>query len=42
MDKYDTLKYYWVKATIVSVRLWIYLFALANTNKISGAVVGER
>ena len=30
-----------VKATVVSMRLWIYLFALTNTNKLSGAVAGE-
>ena len=32
MDKYDTLEYSWVKATSVSVLLWIYLCALINTN----------
>ena len=40
-DKYDTLEYSCVKATTVSVRLWISLFALTNTNKLSGAVAGE-
>jgi len=38
MDKYDTLEYAWVKATTVSVHLLIYLFALINTNKLSGAI----
>jgi hypothetical protein len=33
MDKYDTLEYSWVKATTVSIHLWIYLFLLSNTNK---------
>ena len=32
MDKYDTLEYSWVKATKVSVHLWIYLCAFKNTN----------
>jgi len=41
MDKYDTLEYSWVKATSVSVHLWIYLCALINTNKLSGAIAGE-
>jgi len=41
MDKYNTLEYCWVKATMVFVRLWISLFALTNTNKLSGAVAGE-
>ena len=41
MDKYDTLEYSWVKATTVSVRLQIYLFALTNTNKLSGAIAME-
>ena len=41
MDKYDTLEYFWVKATAASVRLRIYLFALTNANKLSGAVAGE-
>jgi hypothetical protein len=30
-----------VKATMVSVRLRIYLCALKNTNKLSGVVAGE-
>ena len=38
MDKYDILEYSWVKAIMVSVRLWIPLFALTNTNKFSNAV----
>ena len=41
MDKYDILEYSWVKATMVSVRLRIPMFALINTNKISGAVAGD-
>ena len=40
-DKYDTLEYSWVKATTVSVHLRIYVFALTNTNKLSGAVARE-
>ena len=39
---YDTLEYSWVKATAVSVRLRILFVTLQNTNKISGAVAGER
>ena len=39
---YDTLEYYWVKATVVSVRLQILFVTLQSTNKLSGAVVGER
>ena len=35
------LGYLRVKATAVSVRLWIYLYALKYTNKLSGAVAGE-
>jgi hypothetical protein len=31
-DKYDILEYSWVKVTMVSVRLQIFLFALTNTN----------
>ena len=41
MDKYNTLEDSWVKATTVSVRLRIYLFALINTNKLSSAVAEE-
>ena len=41
MDKYDTLEYSRVKATTVSVRLWIYLCAFKNTNKLSSAIAGE-
>jgi hypothetical protein len=41
MDKYDTLEYSRVRATAVSVRLWIYLCAFKNTNKLSGAVARE-
>ena len=39
---YDTLEYFWVKATAVSVRLWILFVTLQNTNKLSGAVAGDR
>ena len=39
---YDTLEYSWVKATAVSVRLRILFVMLENTNKLSGAVAGER
>jgi len=41
MAKYDTLEYSWLKATMVSVHLRIYLSAFKNTNKLSGAVAGE-
>ena len=41
MDKHNTLEYSWVEATTVSVRLWIHLFTLINTNKLSGAVAGD-
>jgi hypothetical protein len=41
MDKYDTLEYSWVKATMVYVHLWISLFALINTNKLSCAIARE-
>ena len=41
MDKYDTLEYSLVKATLVSVRLQISLCALINTNKLSGAIARE-
>jgi hypothetical protein len=41
MDKYDTLEYSWVKATLVSVHLRIYLCALINTNKLSSIVARE-
>ena len=39
---YDTLEYYWVKATAVFVRLRILFVMLQNTNMLSGAVAGER
>ena len=39
---YDTLEYSWVKATAVSVHLRILFVMLQNTNKLSGAVAGER
>ena len=41
MDKYDTLEYSWVKATVVSLCLRIYLCAFKNTNKLSSAVARE-
>jgi hypothetical protein len=41
MDKYDTLKYSRVKATTVSMHLWIFLCALTNTNKFFGTVAGK-
>ena len=41
MDKYDTLEYSRVKATTVSMHLWIYLCAFENTNKLSSAIAGE-
>ena len=41
-SEYDTLEYYWVKATAVSMRLRILFVTLQSTNKLSGAVVGER
>ena len=42
LSGYDTLKYSWVKAIVVSVRLRILFVTLQNTNKLSGAVAGER
>ena len=42
LNGYDTLEYSWVKATAVSVRLRILFVTLQNTNKLSGAVAGER
>ena len=39
---YDTLEYSWVKFTEVSMRLRILFVTLQNTNKLSGAVAGER
>ena len=39
---YDILEYSWVKATAVSVRLQILFVTLQNTNKLCGAVAGER
>jgi hypothetical protein len=41
VDKYDTLEYSWVKATMVSMRLRIYLCAFKNTNKLSSTVLDE-
>jgi hypothetical protein len=37
----DTLEYSQVKATAVSVRLRIYLFALTNINKLSSTIAEE-
>ena len=42
LSGYDTLEYFWVKATAVSVRLRILFVTLQNTNKLSGTVAGER
>ena len=42
LSGYDTLEYSWVKATAVSVHLRILFVTLQNTNKLSGAVAGER
>ena len=42
LSGYNTLEYSWVKATAVSVRLRILFVTLQNTNKLSGAVAGER
>ena len=42
LSGYDTLKYSWVKATAVFVRLRILFVTLQNTNKLSGAIAGER
>ena len=42
LSRYDTLEYSWVKATAVSVRLRILFVMLQKTNKLSGAVAGER
>ena len=41
MDKYDTLEYSPMKATMVFVRLWIYLCTFKNTSKLFGTVAGE-
>ena len=41
LSGYDTLEYSWMKATAVSVRLWILFVTIQNTNKLSGAVAGE-
>ena len=38
----DVLEYFWVKATMISVRLCILFVTLRNINKLSDAVVGER
>ena len=42
LSGYNTLEYSWVKATAVSVDLRILFVMLQNTNKLSGAVAGER
>ena len=42
LSGYDTLEYSYVKATAVSVRLRILFVALQSTNKLSGAIAGER
>ena len=42
LSGYDTLEYYWVKATAVSMRLRILFVMLQSTDKLSGAIVGER
>ena len=42
LSRYDTLEYSWVKATVVSVCLRILFVTLQNTNKLSGAIAGER
>ena len=42
LSGYDILEYSWVKATAVSVHLRILFVTLQNTNKLSGAVAGER
>ena len=42
LSGYDTLEYSWVKATTIYVRLRIVFVTLQNTNKLSGAVAGER
>ena len=42
LSGYNTLEYSCVKATAVSVRLRILFVTLQNTNKLSGAVAGER
>jgi hypothetical protein len=38
----DTLEYSQVNVASVSMRLWIFLCALTNTNKLSGAIAEER
>ena len=39
LSEYDTLKYSWVKATVVSVRLQILFVTLQNTNTRLGVLV---
>ena len=38
---YDTLEYYWVKATAVSVRLRILFVTLQNTNALPRAITWD-
>ena len=42
LSGYDILEYSWVKATAVSVHMRILFMMLQSTNKLSGAVAGER
>ena len=42
LSGYDTLEYSCVKVTAVSVHLRILFVTLQNTNKLSGAIAGER
>jgi len=42
LSGYDTLEYFWVKATPVFVRLQILFVTLQSTNKLSGAVAGKQ
>ena len=42
LSGYDTLEYSWVKGTAVFVRLHVLFVTLQSTNKLSGAVAGER
>ena len=42
LSGYDTLEYSWVKATALSLCLWILFVTLQNTNKLSDDVAGER
>ena len=42
LSGYDTLEYSWVKATAVSMRLWILFVTLQNTNSGEGETRKER